>query len=52
MDYQEKFFNEQIEKIRNNTEEKERTFEKLQAERAKVAVLDVDSGTNEDLKTR
>ncbi|CAL9198932.1 unnamed protein product [Musa hybrid cultivar] len=29
MDYQEKFFNEQIEKIRNNTEEKESTFEKL-----------------------
>ncbi|CAL9135303.1 unnamed protein product [Musa textilis] len=53
MDYQEKFFKEQMDKIHKATEEKERTFEKLlQEERAKAKHSDVNCGTNEEQRLR
>ncbi|XP_039125123.1 protein SUPPRESSOR OF GENE SILENCING 3 homolog [Dioscorea cayenensis subsp. rotundata] len=49
MDYQESFFKDQIAKIRNVIEEKEKMFEqRLQAEQAKAKQSDTDSGTNEE----
>ncbi|RRT35983.1 hypothetical protein BHE74_00022179 [Ensete ventricosum] len=53
MDYQEKFFKEQMDKIHKATEEKEKTFEKLlQEERAKAKHSDVNCGTNEEQRLR
>ncbi|KAG0491242.1 hypothetical protein HPP92_004640 [Vanilla planifolia] len=49
MDYQERFFEDQIEKIHKHTEEKEKEYEKLlQTERAKAKLANSNSGNGED----
>ncbi|PKA66755.1 Protein suppresor of gene silencing 3 like [Apostasia shenzhenica] len=53
MDFQERFFKEQIEKIHRHTEEKEKEYEKLlQEERAKAKLAESNSGNTEDSKLR
>ncbi|KAK1276179.1 Protein SUPPRESSOR OF GENE SILENCING 3 [Acorus gramineus] len=48
MDYQENFFKEQLDKIHESIEEKERMFEKSLQDDLDAKQVDVDSGSNED----
>lgn len=53
MDFQDRFFKEQMNKIHTATEEKEGMYEKLlQQARAKAKQSDVDCGTHEDRRIR
>jgi hypothetical protein len=53
MKYQEDFFYNHIDNIRQATEDKEKVFEKLlQEERSKTRCFDVDFGSNEDCMLR
>lgn len=53
MDYQEKFFKDQIQTIRDKTDEKEEIFEKLQQDdRKKIEESKTLASNTEDLRRR
>lgn len=53
MEFNAKFYHEQIERLRKDTEEKENEFERLlQEELARAIECDVDSETTENCKLR